>query len=135
LEKDGRGWIKVLVLDPTDSTSFTPFVRSVTASLSLRFPLHSPGDAFVSDGFNLSLSGIVNAIALGVDAFDRIRPAESVEAEDIEKGVRETAGVAVAVLKALLPMMRSAAARPGAPGAVILTLRTSAPSPCRVGRC
>lgn len=126
LEKDGRGWIKVLVLDPTDSTSFTPFVRSVTASLSLRFPLHSPGDAFVSDGCALSLSGLVNALPLGVDPFERIRPVEAVDAEDVERAVRETAGTAVGIIKALLPMMRTAAGRPGAPDAVVLTLRERA---------
>lgn len=128
LEKDGRGWIKVLVLDPADATSFTPFIRSVTASLSLRFPLHSPGDAFVSDGLALSLTGLVNALPLGVDPFDRMRPVEAVELDEVERSMRETVGTAVAIVKALLPMMRTSASRPDSPDAVLLTLCEPAPT-------
>lgn len=123
LEKDGRGWIKVLVLDPSEANSFAPFIRSVTASLSLRFPLHSPGDAFVSDGLSLSLTGLVNALPLSIDPFERMRPVESVELDELEYAMRETVGSAASVVKAVLPMMRSAAGRPDSPDAVLLTLR------------
>lgn len=123
LEKDGRGWIKALVLDPSESSSFAPFLRSVTASLSLRFPLHSPGDAFVSDGHALCLSGLVNALPLTSDPLEGMRPVEACDAEDVERAVRETAGTAVAVLKGVLPMMRTACNRPDAPDGVVLTLR------------
>lgn len=45
IEKLGKGFVKALVLDPTDPSSTTPFLRSLQSTLSLKFPL-APGDPY-----------------------------------------------------------------------------------------
>ncbi|KAG9018719.1 hypothetical protein FRB90_010333 [Tulasnella sp. 427] len=45
VEKLGKGYVKALVLDPTDPSSTTPFLRSLQSTLSLKFPI-APGDPY-----------------------------------------------------------------------------------------
>lgn len=45
VERLGKGFVKALVLDPTDPSSTAPFLRSLQSTLSLKFPL-APGDPY-----------------------------------------------------------------------------------------
>ncbi|KIO32470.1 hypothetical protein M407DRAFT_241378 [Tulasnella calospora MUT 4182] len=45
VERLGKGFVKALVLDPTDPSSTAPFLRSLQSTLSLKFPI-APGDPY-----------------------------------------------------------------------------------------
>ncbi|KAG9048731.1 hypothetical protein FS837_012167 [Tulasnella sp. UAMH 9824] len=45
VERLGKGYVKALVLDPTDPSSTAPFLRSLQSTLSLKFPI-APGDPY-----------------------------------------------------------------------------------------
>ncbi|GAA5919355.1 hypothetical protein JCM5296_000188 [Sporobolomyces johnsonii] len=127
LEKTSRGWIKVLVLDPSESSSVAPFLRSLSTALSLRFPLHTSGDPFSRPSHALALTGLVNCLALSSSAdIETLCPVEAVESEALRKAVGERVATLVGVVKGVMPFLRAAAGRPGAPEGVFLSLVPSA---------
>ncbi|EST09929.1 NAD(P)-binding domain protein [Kalmanozyma brasiliensis GHG001] len=59
-----RGYVKALIFDVDDpSSSLQPFVRALSAALSLRYPLTSAGDPYARPGENISIAGVVNALS------------------------------------------------------------------------
>ncbi|SPO20888.1 uncharacterized protein UTRI_00365 [Ustilago trichophora] len=59
-----RGYVKALIFDVDDpSGSLQPFVRALSAALSLRYPLTSAGDPYARPGENISIAGVVNALS------------------------------------------------------------------------
>ncbi|GAA5843732.1 hypothetical protein JCM9279_000125 [Rhodotorula babjevae] len=131
LEKLSRGWLKALVLDPNESSSVAPFLRSLSTALSLRFPLHTSGDPFARPAHALALTGVVNCLSLAAahaHAAHPPAPLEAAENDDARKTVGERVAVVVGAVKGLVPLLRSAAARPGAPTGVLVSLVPSASS-------
>lgn len=130
LERTAGGFLKALVLDPSDSSprggGVPAFLRSCATALALRFPLHAPGDPFARPSGNelLRLSALVNCLPLAPLTTDGVVPVEALAREDIAAAVEERVGAFVAVTKGVLGDLRAAAARPDAPEAVILTLCT-----------
>ncbi|GAA5851394.1 hypothetical protein JCM3766R1_000622 [Sporobolomyces carnicolor] len=124
LEREGRGWIKVLVLDPRESSSVSPFLRSLSTALSLRFPLHTSGDPFSRPAHALSLTAVVDALALSVPTTN-LTPLEAVEPEQVRSDLTERIATFVLVSKGVLPLLRNASAKPGAPTAALLLLLPS----------
>ncbi|KAH8117187.1 hypothetical protein DFH11DRAFT_1573658 [Phellopilus nigrolimitatus] len=45
-EAGGNGYVRALVFDPLEPSTLQPFLRSLKATLSLRFPLNTPGDPY-----------------------------------------------------------------------------------------
>ncbi|GAA6047651.1 hypothetical protein JCM3770_001609 [Rhodotorula araucariae] len=127
LEKLSRGWIKALVLDPNESSSVAPFLRSLSTALSLRFPLHTSGDPFARPAHALALTGVVNCLSLAARPAPPA-PLEAVENDQARRLVGERVATVVAVIKGLVPLLRSAAARPGAPTGVLVSLVPAASS-------
>ncbi|BGP45869.1 hypothetical protein JCM10450v2_001704 [Rhodotorula kratochvilovae] len=127
LEKLSRGWIKALVLDPNESSSVAPFLRSLSTALSLRFPLHTSGDPFARPAHALALTGVVNCLSLAALPASPT-PLEAVENDQARRLVGERIATVVAVVKGLVPLLRSAAARPGAPTGVLVSLVPAASS-------
>lgn len=150
LERSSRGWLKVLVLDPhevrcrglfplgrartnsTDpplaqSSSVSPFLRSLSTALSLRYPLHSSGDPFSRPAHALALTGVVNCLSLAPTpaGADAPYPLEATESDAVRRQVGERVATVVGALKGLLPILRSAASRPGAPTGVLISLGAS----------
>ncbi|GAA5922587.1 hypothetical protein JCM3775_005782 [Rhodotorula graminis] len=128
LEKLSRGWLKALVLDPNESSSVAPFLRSLSTALSLRFPLHTSGDPFARPAHALALTGVVNCLSLAAADAHLPVPLEAAENDDARRMVGERVAVVVGVVKGLVPLLRSAAARPGAPTGVLVSLVPSASS-------
>ncbi|TKY90541.1 hypothetical protein EX895_000539 [Sporisorium graminicola] len=59
-----RGYVKALIFDADDpSGSLQPFVRALSAALSLRYPLTSAGDPYARPGENINIAGVVNALS------------------------------------------------------------------------
>ncbi len=59
-----RGYVKALIFDVDDSSgSLQPFIRALSAALSLRYPLTSAGDPYARPGENISIAGVVNALS------------------------------------------------------------------------
>ncbi|KDQ18060.1 hypothetical protein BOTBODRAFT_52866 [Botryobasidium botryosum FD-172 SS1] len=52
IEKAGKGWVRALVLDPTEVDSTSIFLRSLSSTLSLRFPTTLAGDPYISNSSN-----------------------------------------------------------------------------------
>ncbi|GAA5960592.1 hypothetical protein JCM8115_003237, partial [Rhodotorula mucilaginosa] len=128
LERTSRGWLKVLVLDPKESSSVSPFLRSLSTALSLRYPLHSSGDPFSRPAHSLALTGVVNCLSLASSATANPYPLEATENDFVRKEVGERVATVVGVVRGLLPILRSAAARPAAPTGVFLSLVPTASS-------
>ncbi|GAA6004663.1 hypothetical protein JCM10207_000972 [Rhodosporidiobolus poonsookiae] len=124
LEKSSRGWIKALVLDANESSSVAPFLRSLSTALSLRYPLHTSGDPFSRPAHALALTGVINCLSLSA-APEALAPLEAVESETVRRLVGERVATVVAVVKGVLPVLRTAAARPGAPTGVFISLTPS----------
>ncbi|GAK62359.1 uncharacterized protein PAN0_001c0559 [Moesziomyces antarcticus] len=59
-----RGYVKALIFDVAEpSSTLQPFVRALSAALSLRYPLTSAGDPYARPGENISIAGVVNALS------------------------------------------------------------------------
>lgn len=59
-----RGYVKTLIFDVDDASgSLQPFVRALSAALSLRYPLTSAGDPYARPGENISIAGVVNTLS------------------------------------------------------------------------
>ncbi|GAA6023036.1 hypothetical protein JCM11491_000369 [Sporobolomyces phaffii] len=125
LEREGRGWIKVLVLDPAQSSSVSPFLRSLSTALSLRFPLHTSGDPFSRPSHALALTSLVDCLSLPSSSTPALVPLEAVESEQIRRDLTERISTFILVSKGVLPFLRSSASRPGAPTTVYLLLLPS----------
>ncbi|PWZ02725.1 hypothetical protein BCV70DRAFT_5019 [Testicularia cyperi] len=117
-----RGYVKALVYDTSDpSGSLQPFIRALSAALSLRYPLTSAGDPYARPGENISITGVINALsfvspdddaslsrsisssgynAVGI-AMAKLTPSPA--AELLDKHVVSS----LCVLGALLPMLRA----------------------------
>ncbi|KAN0066098.1 hypothetical protein ACQY0O_000192 [Thecaphora frezii] len=90
-----RGYVKALVFDTSDpSGSLQPFIRALNAALSLRYPLTSAGDPYARPGENVSIAGVINALAF-------ISPEDEVAA-----GARSMSGFGLATGLGGLPMSR-----------------------------
>ncbi|KAH9819005.1 hypothetical protein DFH28DRAFT_957304 [Melampsora americana] len=121
LERDGIGWIKALVLDPTQPELASAFTRSLASALSLRFPLNSAGDAFMEDGSHSSLVGMVNCFP--ISTMDELKPVETLEpVTELIPHLASTLGISLEVVKVVLPMMRNSIEKSGGEDGVILTL-------------
>ncbi|MBW0521519.1 hypothetical protein O181_061234 [Austropuccinia psidii MF-1] len=120
LELEGLGWIKVLVLDPSTSQTRL-FNRSLAASLSLRFPLNSVGDVFVSNINQPSLVGMINC--LPICFADDLKPVECIDFEDeLMSKINKIAGTSLEVVKVVLPMIRNSLEKFQSQDGLILTL-------------
>ncbi|KAG0146466.1 hypothetical protein CROQUDRAFT_657269 [Cronartium quercuum f. sp. fusiforme G11] len=121
LERDGLGWVKALVLDPSRPELAPAFNRALLSSVSLRYPLHSAGDAFQGDGLHSSLVGMVNCFPIGT--IDELRPVETLQSEtELMPCLARTVGISLEVVKFVLPMMRNSIEKAGGVDGVILTL-------------
>ncbi|KAK4058807.1 hypothetical protein OIO90_000253 [Microbotryomycetes sp. JL221] len=121
LEKQSRGWIKVLVLDPVEASSVAPFLRSLSTALSLRFPLHTSGDPYASPSQALALTAVVNCLSL-CEPPSSLCPVEGFDGDDVRRAVGERVATAVGVIKGILPILRTTAGRPGQPNGTLISL-------------
>lgn len=105
------------------SSSVQPFTRSLSTALSLRYPLHTSGDPFSRPSHSLALSAVINCLSL-VPAPERpaLCPLEGFESELIRTQIGERVSTIVGIIKAVLPLMRTSASRPGQPEGVFLSL-------------
>ncbi|GAA5848242.1 hypothetical protein JCM8547_004452 [Rhodosporidiobolus lusitaniae] len=127
LERMSRGWLKALVLDPNESSSVGPFLRSLSTALSLRFPLHTSGDPYSRPAHALALTGVLNCLSLSSE-LEALAPLEAAENDVVRKLVGERIATIVGIAKGVLPILRTAAGRPGAPTGAFVNLVPSASS-------
>jgi NAD(P)-dependent dehydrogenase (short-subunit alcohol dehydrogenase family) len=64
LESHGAGFIRALVLNPTDPTTLNPFLRDMRATLGLRFPLGTAGDPYASPASHAHIISLVSLLSL-----------------------------------------------------------------------
>jgi hypothetical protein len=142
LEREGRGFIKGLSLDPADVSSlgkffssFTlthglyyqqlasipAFLRSLSTALSLRFPLHSPGDPFRPSHQIPSLSALINGLPL-VSPPASLAPLEAQHVPSFSGAFDRRVLTSIGVVQGCLPFLRQSREADG----VVLTLVPSA---------
>lgn len=64
LESHGAGFIRALVLNPTDPTTLNPFLRDMRSTLGLRFPLGTAGDPYASTASHPHIVSLVSLLSL-----------------------------------------------------------------------
>lgn len=64
LESHGAGFIRALVLNPSDPTTLNPFLRDMRATLGLRFPLGTAGDPYASPATHAHIVSLVSLLSL-----------------------------------------------------------------------
>ncbi|KAK1218851.1 hypothetical protein PQX77_018467 [Marasmius sp. AFHP31] len=64
LERKSHGYVRALVLDPAEPDSVPAFLRSLSATLSRRFPITSAGDPFASPAMHPYIHSIVSLLTL-----------------------------------------------------------------------
>ncbi|CAE6437259.1 unnamed protein product [Rhizoctonia solani] len=64
LESHGAGFIRAIVLNPTDPATLNPFLRDMRATLGLRFPLGSAGDPYASPASHAHIVALVSLLSL-----------------------------------------------------------------------
>lgn len=125
IERRSRGWIKVLLLNPEDSTSVAPFLKSFSTALSLRFPLRTAGDPYARPDHTLGLTTVINCLSLHeTGAGGGLGPVEGIELENVRWMLGERVATVIGVLKGVLPIMRPISGRTSAEDSIILTLGT-----------
>lgn len=124
IERRSRGWIKVLLLNPEDSTSVGPFLKSFSTALSLRFPLRTAGDPFARPDHVLGLTTVINCLSLHeMGAGGGLGPVEGIDLDNVRWMLGERVATVIGVLKGVLPIMRPISERTNAEESIILTLR------------
>ncbi|KNF02039.1 hypothetical protein PSTG_04860 [Puccinia striiformis f. sp. tritici PST-78] len=118
IESEGSGWIKGLVLDPL-SPQIKIFTRSLSASLSLNFPLNSTSNGSIHQP---ALIGLINCIPVSLPDH-HLRPVEAFNVNDhLIHRIHSVVGVSLEVVKFILPIIRNSCERFGAIDGLILTL-------------
>lgn len=98
------GYTRVLVLDPAQPDSLPAFIRSLTATLSIRFPTNSPGDPYLppSSPHPPYIHSVVSLLGLEIP-----RPAPVEALGGYLEHIQRVHFTPLAVVQALLPLLRN----------------------------
>ncbi|KAF7295458.1 Protein kinase domain-containing protein [Mycena indigotica] len=110
LERRGKGYVRAIVLDPTDPSTVTTFLRSLSAALSRRFPITSAGDPFVSPSSHPYICSVISLLSLAPPPVHA--PLEHISLRSAYLPyLTATHIVPLQVIQALLPMLRTGPSR------------------------
>ncbi|KAF8201760.1 hypothetical protein BJ912DRAFT_1117148, partial [Pholiota molesta] len=112
LEARSHGYVKAHVLDPFEPATIPIFLRSLSATLSRKFPLNSPGDPFVSPSSMPYIHGIISLLTLTAPVPGINAPLEHISLQDTYLPyLMATQVTPLQVIQALLPLLRTGSAR------------------------
>ncbi|EIN07208.1 hypothetical protein PUNSTDRAFT_53579 [Punctularia strigosozonata HHB-11173 SS5] len=113
LERKCHGYVRALVLDPSEPATIHFFSRSLTSALSRRFPLSASGDPHVSPSAQPHLHSIISLLTLpsqsptpSTSTFENL-PIDSA----YHSYLTATHITPLQAIQALLPLLRSTSAR------------------------
>ncbi|KAG7089696.1 hypothetical protein E1B28_011351 [Marasmius oreades] len=105
LERKCRGYVRALVLDPSEPETIPLFLRTLSSALSRRFPITSAGDPFASPASHPYIHSVVSLLTLS-PPFTHA-PLEHVSFQDAYLPyLTHTQVTPLQVIQSLLPLLR-----------------------------
>ncbi|KAF9473779.1 hypothetical protein BDN70DRAFT_867110 [Pholiota conissans] len=112
LESRSNGYVKAHVLDAFEPATVPFFLRSLSATLSRKFPLKSAGDPYVSPSSMPYIHAIVSFLTLSAPVEGINAPLEHISLQDTYLPyLTATQVTPLQVIQALLPLLRTGSAR------------------------
>ncbi|RPD67955.1 hypothetical protein L226DRAFT_555675 [Lentinus tigrinus ALCF2SS1-7] len=113
IESKAHGYVRVLVLDPTEPEMVPFFLRSLASTMSRRFPLTAAGDPHAAPTTHLFVQSVISLLTL--PSSTTVPPPAPLEHLNLrgtyQDYLQATHIVPLQVLQALLPLLRSSPAR------------------------
>ncbi|KAI0685673.1 hypothetical protein BC835DRAFT_1382913 [Cytidiella melzeri] len=109
LEHHSEGYLRAIVLDPTDLATIPPFLRSLSATMSRRFPVTASGDPHSSPTTQLYIHSVVSMITMpSPHLVPPTGPLENLGVQDSYPAYLQASHfVPLQVLQSVLPLMRN----------------------------
>ncbi|KAF8623484.1 hypothetical protein AX15_006267 [Amanita polypyramis BW_CC] len=108
LESKCQGYVRALVLDPSEPATTNAFLRSLMSTLSLRFPINSAGDPFVSTSTQPYIHSIISLLTLFPGLPLAPAPLEHISLTDTYVPyLTATQITPLRAIQALLPLLRT----------------------------
>ncbi|CCM04418.1 uncharacterized protein FIBRA_06595 [Fibroporia radiculosa] len=109
IERRSHGYVRALVLDPAEPDTIPYFLRSLSSTLSRRFPITASGDPHASSSSRLYIHSIISLLTLPApDIIPPLTPFEHLSLRDTYTSyLQATHMTPLQVLQALLPLLRS----------------------------
>ncbi|KII89116.1 hypothetical protein PLICRDRAFT_175346 [Plicaturopsis crispa FD-325 SS-3] len=113
LEHQCHGYVRALVLDPTDADSVPTFLRSLASALSRRFPLNAHGDPYASPASHPYIHSVISLLTLPPPSVQlQPAPLEHLALHDSYLPYLQGTHIApLQVLQGIMPMLRTTPAR------------------------
>ncbi|KAJ2927731.1 hypothetical protein H1R20_g9360, partial [Candolleomyces eurysporus] len=114
LESKTKGYVKALVLDPREPPTVPVFLRSLSSTLSRRFPLRASGDPYSSPASQPYIQSVVSLLTLpaAAAATPTLGPLEHLSLnQDYLPYLYATQISPLHVIQQLLPLLRTGSAR------------------------
>ncbi|KAF5373655.1 hypothetical protein D9758_000779 [Tetrapyrgos nigripes] len=106
LERRCHGYVRVLVLDPTEPDTVPVFLRSLSSTLSRRFPIASAGDPYASPASHPYIHSVVSLLSLPSPTVHA--PLEHISLRDhYLPYLNATQITPLQVIQSLLPLLRN----------------------------
>ncbi|KAK2466830.1 hypothetical protein APHAL10511_001088 [Amanita phalloides] len=127
LENQCQGYVRALVLDPSEPATINAFLRSLTSTLSIRFPINSAGDPFVSSSSQPYIHGVISLLTLSPQISVTPAPLEHVSlANTYLPFLTATQITPLRAIQSLLPLLRTSPRDKGNKSIVICVPATEA---------
>ncbi|KDQ60890.1 hypothetical protein JAAARDRAFT_55627 [Jaapia argillacea MUCL 33604] len=113
IEQRGHGYVRALVLDPTEPGTLPFFLRSLASTLSRRFPINSSGDPHASLSTSAYIQSVICLLTLPSPAISpSVAPLEHIQMSDTYMPFLVASHILpLQVLQALLPLLRTTPSR------------------------
>ncbi|KAF7311438.1 Protein kinase domain-containing protein [Mycena kentingensis (nom. inval.)] len=129
LERRCKGYVRALILDPNEPSTITAFLRSLSSTLSRRFPINAAGDPYVAPSAHPYIHSVISLLSLAPPPIHA--PLEHISLRSAYLPyLTATHIVPLQVIQALLPMLRTGYSRGGAKKSIVVCLPATA---ARVG--
>ncbi|PPQ93237.1 hypothetical protein CVT25_015235 [Psilocybe cyanescens] len=112
LESSCQGYVKAHVLDPFEPATVPIFLRSLSATLSRKFPIKAAGDPYASPSSMPYIHSIISLLTLSAPVPAVNAPLEHISLRDTYLPyLTATQITPLQVIQALLPLLRTVSAR------------------------
>ncbi|KIM49354.1 hypothetical protein M413DRAFT_438540 [Hebeloma cylindrosporum] len=112
LENQCEGYVKAHVLDPFEPATVPVFLRSLSATMSRKFPIKSVGDPFASPSSMPYIHSVISLLTLSAPVPHLNAPLEHISLRDTYLPYHTAAHITpLQVIQALLPLLRTGSAR------------------------
>ncbi|KAH9950300.1 hypothetical protein B0H21DRAFT_889176 [Amylocystis lapponica] len=113
VERKGHGYIRALVLDPSEPATIPYFLRSLASTLSRRFPMTASGDPHSSPSTHLYIHSVICLLTLPAPGvLPAPAPLEHLGLRDTYSSYLQATHISpLEVLQAMMPLLRNSSAR------------------------